>query len=134
MPSDRKYTDAQKEYNKQYNLKNKEKRAAAYQANKNKILAQQKEYYETKKKNLLLMKNFKMTPEDFNKMFEDQSGCCKICGTHQKDLSKSLCVDHCHTTGNIRGLLCHNCNLVIGHAKDNTSILISAIKYLNENT
>jgi hypothetical protein len=134
MPSDGKYTDAQREYNRQYNFKNKEKRAAAYQANKNKILAQQKEYYETKKKDLLLMKNFKMTPEDYNKMFEDQFGCCKICGIHQVNLKSTLCVDHCHTTGKIRGLLCHQCNLFIGNAKDDINILENAIKYLNENT
>ena len=42
-------------------------------------------------------------------------------------------VDHDHKTGKVRGMLCHACNTVIGHADDNVTILNSAIKYLEEN-
>lgn len=69
--------------------------------------------------------------DQYNEMFNNQNGCCAICGTHQTDLTRSLAVDHCHSNGNVRGLLCSNCNLMIGHAKDNIDTLLSAICYLN---
>jgi hypothetical protein len=43
-----------------------------------------------------------------------------------------LAVDHCHTTGKIRGLLCSKCNPALGAFNDNIEILNSAIKYLKE--
>lgn len=52
--------------------------------------------------------------KDFNKMFENQNGCCSICGKHQSKLSKPLCVDHNHKTGQIRNLLCNMCNTFLG--------------------
>jgi hypothetical protein len=39
-------------------------------------------------------------------------------------------VDHCHTTGAVRGILCHHCNLLLGHAKDAEDTLLSAVTYL----
>ena len=41
-----------------------------------------------------------------------------------------LVVDHCHATGTVRGLLCHNCNRALGLLHDNTEVLLNAIKYL----
>ena len=55
---------------------------------------------------------------------------CQICG--QKD-RRELCVDHCHTTGAVRGLLCDNCNKALGLFKDNVDVLNKAIDYLKEN-
>jgi hypothetical protein len=43
---------------------------------------------------------------------------------------QALRVDHCHETGKIRGLLCHNCNVAIGHLGDNLSTMQNAISYL----
>ena len=68
--------------------------------------------------------------EDYNIMFANQNGCCAICGKHQDEMNKKLHVDHCHTTGKIRGLLCINCNLAIGNFFDNITLLKNAIKYL----
>lgn len=68
----------------------------------------------------------------YNKMFENQMGCCLICNQHQSDLNKSLRVDHNHETGEVRGLLCSNCNVGIGMFKDNPKFLESAIKYLTK--
>lgn len=56
----------------------------------------------------------------------EQRGGCKICC---KDYS-ILSVDHNHTTGKVRGLLCHSCNVMLGFSKDNTEILQTAIYYL----
>jgi Recombination endonuclease VII len=51
---------------------------------------------------------------------------CEICGE-----GGALVVDHCHLTGRVRGLLCaRHCNLMLGHARDNTTVLARAIEYL----
>jgi hypothetical protein len=76
-------------------------------------------------------KKYGITLEQYNAMFANQNGCCLICNKHQKVLEKGLAVDHCHTTGKVRGLLCSNCNLMLGLAKDKTEILSNAIRYLN---
>lgn len=52
--------------------------------------------------------------EDYDKMFDKQRGKCCLCGRHQSDFDRRLDVDHCHTTGKIRGLLCRRCNTNIG--------------------
>jgi hypothetical protein len=57
---------------------------------------------------------------------------CKDCNIHQSDLNKALSVDHDHKTGKIRGLLCYNCNLALGHTMDNVEILKNLTKYLDE--
>jgi len=71
--------------------------------------------------------------EDYESMLELQDSCCAICDTHLHDTGKKrLYVDHCHTTGKVRGLLCQHCNFVLGQARDNISVLESAIVYLKE--
>lgn len=80
-----------------------------------------------------LWKNYRMTVEEFNVMWSEQSGKCAICHV---DLSprgrekSSACVDHNHETGAVRGLLCRACNHGIGQLCDDTKILQSAISYL----
>lgn len=74
-----------------------------------------------------LKRQYNLTEEDYNKMFKDQNGRCKVC---KNPSDKTLNVDHCHTTGKIRGLLCWNCNMGIGYFKDNTEYLTNAINYL----
>lgn len=68
---------------------------------------------------------------EYNRMLGVQNGLCKICGMIND--GKSLCVDHCHKTGKIRGLLCANCNSGIGMMKDSPDILRNAIDYLVNN-
>lgn len=64
-------------------------------------------------------------------MFKEQDGKCKICGISEDKTSKSkLHIDHCHTTGAVRGLLCSNCNTALGLMKDDIYVLKNAISYL----
>jgi len=85
-----------------------------------------------KVKNNDLQKKYGITLEDYNKMFEEQKRCCKICTKHYKEEKQALVVDHCHTTGKVRGLLCNQCNRGLGMLGDSVELLKSAIKYLNK--
>lgn len=62
---------------------------------------------------------YNITSADYNKMFDEQQGCCVICGRHQSELKKSLAIDHNHKTGKVRGLLCTGCNWSLGHLENN---------------
>ena len=64
-------------------------------------------------------------------MFEKQGRKCAICGsTEPNHGSGQFVVDHCHEFGQIRGILCGNCNVMLGHAKDNVDTLFDAAMYL----
>lgn len=72
-----------------------------------------------------------ITIKDYDLMLEVQKNSCAICCKKQEDTSKKLFVDHDHTSGKIRGLLCHHCNILLGNAKDDPQILWAAIRYLD---
>lgn len=55
-----------------------------------------------------------VTEADYDRMFKEQKGCCAICGKHQSEFVKALCIDHNHKTEKVRGLLCKSCNLDLG--------------------
>lgn len=78
---------------------------------------------------------YRLTDEQFNRMFAECERLCSICKVPMVvggRKSNSVCVDHDHITGEIRGLLCNNCNRAIGLFFDNKNILLSAVKYLEE--
>jgi len=105
-----------------------------HEANKQEISANKKVYHaanKEKKRVRSLKYYYNITLEDYNKMFNEQNGCCAICNTNQNDLVKKLAVDHCHSSLKIRGLLCHYCNTGLGMFKDNTQFLIKAADYLD---
>lgn len=55
-----------------------------------------------------------ITPEIWYSMYDRQQGCCAICGKHQSNFKRKLDVDHNHTTGKVRALLCSSCNKNVG--------------------
>ena len=73
-----------------------------------------------------------MTVEEYDSRLFDQNNKCAICKIDQSSLKKPLYVDHCHLTKNIRGLLCHNCNVSLGLLKDDLSIIESMLTYLKK--
>jgi hypothetical protein len=79
----------------------------------------------------LLRTKYGLTLEQYEEMHTKQGGVCYICGLGGE---RSLSVDHNHTTGNVRKLLCHNCNIALGHAMDSISVLKNMIDYLEEHT
>jgi hypothetical protein len=81
-----------------------------------------------------LKRNYSITIQDYEKMLSEQEGLCAICkGTGFKMAEHHnllLVVDHCHKTGRVRGLLCHNCNRGLGLFQDDTEFLSRAKDYL----
>lgn len=102
---------------------------------KDDIKKMQARYYRDNKdkmRNYMKFYHYGVTPEDWEKMFEGQKGCCAICGRHQSELTKTLCIDHDHTTSKVRGLLCLSCNRGIGYLQDDPDLLDKASQYLKE--
>ena len=62
-------------------------------------------------RNSALRRYYGITIADYNAMLEEQRGCCALCG---KPVGEKLAVDHDHTTGRVRGLLCILCNSLLG--------------------
>lgn len=71
---------------------------------------------------------------DYQRMHDEQNGACASCSQPETDMRSGqirwLAVDHCHSTGAIRGLLCGHCNKGIGHFKDDPDLLRKAAAYL----
>jgi hypothetical protein len=71
-----------------------------------------------------------VTPDKFENMWISQGASCAICRDQLDRESKQTVVDHCHTTGTVRGILCKKCNTTLGWARDDVRWLESAIRYL----
>ena len=71
-----------------------------------------------------------ITQEQFDDMKNEQNGCCAIC-KDKLDHGKNTCVDHCHTTNKVRGILCAKCNFGLGQFNDSIQRLKSAIEYIS---
>ena len=75
-------------------------------------------------------KTLGVTQADYVRMYKEQDGRCGICQRRlYSKRYKAFCVDHCHTTGKIRGLLCHNCNRALGMFRDDPIVLERAIAW-----
>ena len=72
-------------------------------------------------------RTYGLTPEAYDILLAKHDGSCHIC----KQI-KNLSIDHRHTTGEVRGLLCTNCNTALGSFKDDVALLKRAIEYLED--
>jgi hypothetical protein len=105
----------------------------------NKLWRQSKPGYEKrrykKEKNAVrerhLKRKYKITLADYAVMLLAQAGACAICKAPEPQ-HKMLDVDHCHKTGAVRGLLCTNCNRMLGHSGDVPERLRRAADYLEK--
>ncbi len=84
-----------------------------------------------------LKSRYNMNTPERDKLYDSQGGCCAICNqevfisTRKEGRQYNhAVVDHCHTTGIVRGILCHDCNIGLGKFKDNPTALETAAKYL----
>lgn len=80
------------------------------------------------KKNRLL--SYGITENVLEEMKKKQNNKCAICGKVINEFTKDFAIDHNHITGEIRGLLCMNCNIGLGVFRDNKTIMRKAIDYL----
>lgn len=78
-----------------------------------------------------LRTRYRITPEEYDNMALASCGRCAACGG-QDDGTRSggLVVDHCHTSGRVRGLICHNCNMAVGHLKEDPARAMAVFDYL----
>jgi hypothetical protein len=90
---------------------------------------------DTKRKEYL-KSQYGITPDQYNEMRVLQNYCCVTCGKHEDDCpnagATALNVDHCHTSGAIRKLLCMSCNIALGKVEDSIVILENLIQYLKD--
>jgi len=145
---------ASAEYARQYRAANLEKRRESqkryWQKNKTKCVAANAEYKSKNQervkelsrlwwianKDRLIAGKYGLTVEAYQQMLEATEGRCPICdvelvfeGSNRRCESRA-CVDHDHKTGKVRGIVCSRCNLLLGKANDDVSILTKAAQYL----
>lgn len=109
---------------------NPEKAAAIQQRRKDKVQSDPQEQQRIKilKRESMLLKNYGITSEDYEKMLATQGGGCAIC--ERKPGDRPLHVDHCHASNVVRGLLCHQCNWYLGTLEGGPGVFARLIDYL----
>ena len=126
-----------------YQSKCKSCKSAYYKENKKEIAKKRREYYLKEKdtpeykariRDTHLKYTYGISLNCYTDMLTEQGGSCKIClSTETKNSSTDMfAVDHCHDTGQVRGLLCDKCNRGLGFLEDNIGTLKNAIKYLED--
>lgn len=91
----------------------------------------------TKRQDASLRRRFGIGLDDYERMLAEQNGGCAICGAAHTTIDKRtgqpqrLHIDHCHRTGQVRGLLCSNCNIGIGYFADDPDRLKKAAEYVS---
>ena len=110
-------------YRRQWRAENPERNRLLHQRNQKTAYARLSE----SQRQAIMLKRYGLTEADYERMRKAQAGLCAAC---RQPSTRRLQVDHCHETGRVRGLLCGNCNSVLGHAKDNGDRLMELIHYL----
>jgi hypothetical protein len=143
---DEKYRSENKEkmslYGKKYRLENKDKIKIYYEKTSLYRKERRRNYYLKSKinKDITIIKRdeeksiarrYKLNIDEYRNLFEKQNNLCAICNLPNIK-NKRLCVDHCHKTGRVRGLLCHWCNTALGYLHDNPELLKKALDYLQK--
>ena len=83
-----------------------------------------------------LKRKYGISVEEYERRLSEQNGRCKICNRTPEEVQDKtawrLAVDHCHTTGKVRGLLCRPCNTAIGQLQESADIIQKALEYVKE--
>lgn len=151
-------TEAQRKAARAYYERNKERlldrSAERYKVKKEAILAQQRDRYKEFRKEILaknkewrennkdkvkladkskyIWSRYSMSIDDFQMMWTFQQGKCanEFCGKNLEETKSGYAIDHSHTTGKVRGLLCRACNVSLGHMNDDIRKLQGLINYI----
>lgn len=99
--------------------------------NDNRGARDRKKYHESDRR-YHLKRHYGVTVEEYNQLLVAQDGRCAICKTDSPGGRRNqyFHVDHDHKTGEIRGLLCKNCNIALGHLKDDVDLAMAVAAYL----
>ncbi len=125
------YRERTRAYNHAWYVANKERvnvvrrRKWAENPDRNK---KQRAYYARSQRKTMLKCYYGISVEEYDALLARQNGKCAIC--REKPEGQTLCVDHCHATGKIRGLLCRSCNVGLGNYRDDPRRMRAAIAYL----
>ena len=110
--------------------------------NREKLKQQKRDWYHQNKERAreqqlksYRQRTYGVSHDEYMEMLEEQDYVCAICNKPEELLNPSgetrpLCIDHCHDTGKVRGLLCNRCNILLSRAQDSVEILANAINYL----
>ncbi|RWO22804.1 endonuclease VII domain-containing protein [Mesorhizobium sp.] len=79
-------------------------------------------------------KKYGMSRDSFSEMLLAQNGRCALCSTDKPGSRYGFCIDHCHETGRVRGILCHNCNSALGKLGDTPTSISRALAYVQAKT
>jgi len=93
-------------------------------------IKRQSEEFKKKRKNNDLIRKFGINLQQYELILDQQGGKCAICNSHSCKSGRKFAVDHNHETGQVRGLLCQNCNTALGRFQDSQELLLTAISYL----
>ena len=89
--------------------------------------------YDSEKHRMVHLRNrYGLEWEEYIELFLSQNKQCKICGVALDLTDKSTHLDHCHSTGKVRGFLCRDCNHGLGKFKDNPALMRNAAKYIED--
>lgn len=76
-----------------------------------------------------LKKYYGLTLDEYFQQLESQSYRCYICEKHQTEVQRPFHIDHCHTTGKLRALLCSQCNVAFGMLRESPRVMQRMIEY-----
>jgi hypothetical protein len=82
------------------------------------------------KDDALIRRTYGITLEQYQELLISQNNGCAICGRTEEPDGRRLAIDHDHQTGDVRGVLCNNCNNGLGSFSDNIEQMLKAIDYL----
>lgn len=121
--------------NKLYYQNNKdsiiEKTNNYYQENRNMVKKRMKKYYDENQPEIRInrkLKKYNITLDEYQNLKTQNDGRCDICN----EIPEKACIDHCHKTEVVRGLLCNKCNSGIGFLQDDIELLENAVSYLKK--
>lgn len=82
-----------------------------------------------KKRGHYIKRVYGLSHDDVSRMLAEQNGCA-ICHAPIGIMAGDAAIDHCHSTGMVRGILCHRCNTALGLFRDDSSLMASAAEYI----
>lgn len=78
----------------------------------------------------IIKRLYNLTEDSYRELLDSTMGICPIC--KEEFVDDTVCVDHDHKTGRIRGIICHRCNLLLGRFDDDIRLILNAIGYLRK--